>query len=59
MHFFSRSSMTISAAIGESGEPIGKSDFCLKNIPWKLNAEFVEHVLIPFSNWYQGMFTCG
>ena len=52
IHFDSRSSMTISADMRESGEPIGKPDFCLKEVPRKLNAELAEQVRSPISNYF-------
>ena len=51
--------MTISAAMEESGEPMGKPDICLKKVPRRLNAELAEQVRSPISNWYQGILTCG
>ena len=47
--------MTISAAIGESGESMEKPDFCLKEVPRKMNAELSEQIRSPISNWYQGI----
>ena len=31
----------------ESGEPMGKQDFCLKEVPRKLNVELAEQVRSP------------
>ena len=44
--------MTISAAMGESGESMEKQDFCLKEVPRKLHAELAKQVRSPISNWY-------
>ena len=59
IHFVSKSSMAISAAMGERGEPMGKSDFYLYEVFWKLNEELDKQILSPFLNWYQGIFACG